>query len=195
MKVDVINTMFGDIEVEYSTFKKGFFLKNLPPKLREINGLKIYLSRDNSFDKFSELESYVKDLIKDSCVDFQFKRKVIIYKIRQDENYFSFKYMLCDESEKTQRYQGRDNELCEYIVLESNMINYKGSRNIFGQITGDNEKNWVFLDYNEDTYNFIKNFDEKFNKLKFDIVEFFKEDSVKANILNSNVGKLLSGSN
>jgi hypothetical protein len=56
MKVDVITTRFGDIEVEYSSFTKGFFIKKFPEKLEQINGLKLLRSRDNSFKEYKKLE-------------------------------------------------------------------------------------------------------------------------------------------
>lgn len=62
MKVDTIITGFGDIEVEYSTFTKGFFIKKYPEKLEQVKGLKLLKSRDSSFTEFKKLQDYVKDL-------------------------------------------------------------------------------------------------------------------------------------
>lgn len=55
MKVDTIITGFGDIEVEYSTFTKGFFIKKYPEKLEQVKGLKLLKSRDSSFTEFTRL--------------------------------------------------------------------------------------------------------------------------------------------
>lgn len=188
MKVDTISTKFGDVEVEYSTFTKGFFVKKFPEKLEEIKGLKILRSRDNSFKEFSKLEGYVKDLVNDSCVDFEFSRKVIIYKIVENSSYnhsLSFEYMVCNESVKNQKYCGKENELSEYFVLDSNLEKHLGKRNIFGQLVFESKDNWVFIDYDEDIHSFIKDFSDKFTKLRVSLVDFFKKDKIKLNVLNS----------
>ena len=48
MKVDIIDTGYGEVIVEYSTFTKGFFVKDYPEKLKQINGLKLLVGRENS---------------------------------------------------------------------------------------------------------------------------------------------------
>lgn len=194
MKVDKINTKFGDIPVEYSSFKKGFFISSLPEKLHQVNGLEILIGRDHSFDKFSELNSYINDLIHDANIDFEFEKKVIIYKITEDSKHYdslSFVYMICDVSSKNQKYLGKENQLKEYKVLESNLIKYVGQRNIWGQITYENESNYIFMDYDEETHLFLKSFCQNFSKLKMSIVEFFKSDKLKENIKSTGL-KLLS---
>lgn len=198
MKVDKINTMYGDIPVEYSSLKKGFFISSLPEKLREVNGLEILCGRDHSFDKFSGLESYIKELINDANIDFEFEKKMIIYKITSETKFsdsLSFVYMICDVSAKNQKHLGKEKQLREYKVLESNLTQYVGKRNIWGQITYENESNYVFMDYDEETHLFLKYFCENFAKLKMSIIDFFKADKLKANILSQSSGLKLLGSN
>lgn len=199
MKVDVINTKFGDIEVEYSSFTKGFFIKKIPEKLAEIQGLKIYTTRDNSFKEFSKLEDYVKELVRDALIDFVFKRRVIVYQIKTYNDYsmnsLHFEYFVADESEKTQNYQGKENELNEYFIIDGNLEKYKkGSRNIFGQITHESKNNFVIIDYDEDIHLFLKKFDENFRNLKKSLVDFFDKDKIKQNVIDSklNNSNLLS---
>jgi len=162
----------------------------------KINGLKLLLGRDKSFTEFSKLEEYIKDLVKNAMIDFEFHRKVIIYKITGynsgSHDSLSVTYLVCNESKKTQTYCGRHNELREYYVLESNHDYYVGMRNIFGQITHVDKKEYVFIDYDEKTHEFFKNFITNFHNLKSSLKEFFKEDKIKVNILNSqNTIKLL----
>lgn len=196
MKVDTITTRFGDIDVEYSSFTKGFFIKKFPEKLEQIPGLKLLRSRENSFKEFNKLEEYVKDLVHNAMIDFQFERKVIIYKIKIDsfDDGLTFEYMVCDESKKTQRYNGRDNELREYFVHDSNLEKYIGKRNIFGQITHRGKDDYIFIDYDENIHRFFKDFTSKFQILKSSLVDFFDEKNVVSNILNSQSDfKLLGG--
>ncbi len=195
MKVDTITTQFGDIEVDYSSFTKGFFIKKFPEKLEAINGLKLLKSRDNSFKEFSKLESYVKDLVHNAMIDFQFERKVIAYqiKINSYSDGLSFEWMLCDESAKNQKYCGKENQLREYFVHDSNIEKYIGKRNTFGQITFSSSDDFVFIDYDEDVYKFFKDFTDKFHLLKSTLISFFDKEKVVFNILNSQSDlKLLS---
>lgn len=197
MKVDTIETKFGNIDIEYSVFTKGFFIKTLPVKFKEIAGLKILTSRDNSFGLYSELEKYVKDLVKDACIDFQFNRKVICYLIRESSDYthsLTFEYMICNESIKNQSYMGKENGLCEYYVLESNIPKYIGQRNIFGQIASSSSSNFIIIDYDEQTHLFMKNFSENFTRLRRSLIEFFDKDNLQINISNNLHGIALLGS-
>lgn len=198
MKVDKINTKYGDIPVEYSSFKKGFFISSLPEKLHQVNGLEILCGRDHSFNTFSALESYIKDLINDANIDFEFEKKMIIYRITEESKHndsLSFVYMICDVSTKNQKHLGKEKQLREYKVLESNLTHHVGKRNIWGQITYENESNYVFMDYDEKTHLFLKYFCYNFTKLKMSIVDFFKADKLKANILSKSNGLKLLGSN
>ena len=63
MKVDKIITGYGDIDVEYSTFTKGFFIKKLPEKLM-LPELKKLVGRDNSFLLYKDLAPAYKLLKK-----------------------------------------------------------------------------------------------------------------------------------
>jgi hypothetical protein len=186
MKVDKIETRFGDIEVEYSSFTKGFFIKKFPEKLEQINGLKLLRSRDNSFREYKKLEDYVKDLLHNAMIDFEFERKVIAYNIRIDKytDGISFEWMICDESVKNQKYQGKENQLKEYFVHDSNIKGYIGKRNIFGQIVFSSYNDFIFIDYDENIYNFFKDFTDKFQVLKSSIADFFDKEKVIFNILN-----------
>lgn len=199
MKVDVITTQFGDVEVEYSTFTKGFFIKQFPEKLKNINGLKLLTSRDNSFEDYKKLDSYVRELVQNACVDFEFKRKVIFYKITSHTDVhtdsLSFEYLVCNESVKNQNYLGKSNALSEYVVLDSNLTKYLGKRNIFGQITFRNESDYVCIDYDENIHNFLKEFTAKFQNLKISLMDFFKEDKIQINILNHSFKNNLLGNN
>lgn len=195
MKVDKIETRFGIIDIEYSTFTKGFFIKELPEKFKEINGLKALTSRDNSFKEYSALESHVRELVHNASIDFEFSRKVIIYKIRSENGYdnsLSFKYLVCNESAKNQKYLGKENQLCEYFVIESNIEKYRNKRAIFGQITSDSSEDWVFIDYDEKTHLFIKNFSDRFSQLRLSLTDFFKEENIQQNLLNNSGIKLLN---
>lgn len=197
MKVDVVNTKFGDIEVEYSSFTKGFFVKKYPEKMEQIQGLKLLKSRDNSFKEFNKLEEYVKDLVNNAMIDFKFERKVIIYKINVDSQYrdeLSFEWMVCDESVKSQTYMGKENQLREYFVHDSNLEKYIGKRNIFGQITHADSNNYMFIEYDENVHKFFKDFTSKFQLLKSSLVSFFDKDKVVYNILNSQTDLNLLGS-
>ncbi len=188
MKVDVITTRFGDIEVEYSSFTKGFFIKKFPEKLEQINGLKLLKSRDNSFNEYKKLEDYVKDLIHNAMIDFEFERKVIVYKIKIDNSYsdgLSFEWIVCDESIKNQNYCGKENELREYFVHDSNLEKYIGKRNIFGQIVFLSSNDFIFIDYDENIHKFFKDFTSKFQMLKSSLVDFFDKEKVVFNILNN----------
>lgn len=189
MKVDTIQTKFGDIEVEYSSFTKGFFIKKMPEKFTKIQGLKLLTSRDNSFLEFSKLETYVRELVHNARFDFEFKRKVIIYRMGVDEsnysNSLSFEYIIADESEKTQKDQGKENQLSEYVVIESNIDSYLKKRNILGQILFTSYKEFVMIDYDEKTHFFLKRFNENFISLKKSLKDFFDKDKIKQNIIDS----------
>lgn len=189
MKVDTIQTQFGNIEVEYSTFTKGFFIKKFPENLKDINGLKIFESRENTFKEFAQLEKYVKDVVKDALVAFDFERKIILYKIdnmsspHSDGLYFS--YLVCDESKKTQKYLGKENELREYYVHDSNLTAYIGKRNILGQILHTGYDKYEIIDYDENIHQFFKDFTSRFQDLKASLLNFFDKEKVVFNILNS----------
>lgn len=190
MKVDVINTKFGDIEVEYSSFTKGFFIKKMPERLTEIHGLKLLTTRDNSFKEFSKLENYIDELVRDACIDFVFKRRVIVYQIKTYNDYsmnaLYFEYFVADESEKTQEYLGKVNALNEYIIIDSNLGKHEiGKRNIFGQITGESKEKFVIIDYDEEIHLFLKKFNENFLNLKKSLVDFFDKDKIKQNVIDS----------
>ena len=195
MKVDKIETRFGVIDIEYSTFTKGFYIKELPEKFKEINGLKALTSRDNSFKEYSALEAHILELVHNASIDFEFNKKVIIYKIHSDNEYshsLSFEYLVCNESVKNQTIHGKSNQLCEYFVLETNLERYRNKRNIFGQIVFSNSDNWVFIDYDEKTHLFIRNFTEKFSQLRLSLTDFFKKENIQQNILNNSGIKLLN---
>lgn len=197
MKVDVITTKFGDIEIEYSSFTKGFFIKKFPEKLEQINGLKILKNRENSFNEYKKLENYVKDLIRNAMIDFKFERKVICYKIKIDNSYsdgLSFEWIVCDESVKNQEYCGIENQLREYFVHDSNLEKYKGKRNVFGQITHTSINDWVLIDYDENIHIFFKDFTAKFQMLKSSFIDFFDKEKVVSNILNNQSDLKLSDS-
>jgi hypothetical protein len=196
MKVDVINTKFGDIEVEYSSMTKGFFIKKYPQKLEQIAGLELLKSRDNSFKEFEKLELYVRELVKNALVDFEFERRVIIYRINTGSDFhdgLSFSYLVCDESKKNQTLYGKPNQIREYLIIDSNRKSEIGQRNIFGQLTHSDESNYVFIDYDEKIHEFLKEFTSNFHNLKLSLKDFFDKDKVVLNILNNQSGiKLLS---
>jgi hypothetical protein len=195
MKVDVIGTRFGDIEVEYSTFTKGFFIKKFPEKLEKIAGLKLLTSRDNSYKEFEKLQSHVKDLVHNAMIDFEFEKKVILYRIHIDsfDDRLSFHYLVCDVSVKSQTYQGVPNNLREYFVLDSNIEKYIGKRNILGQILFSETNDYVRIDYDEKIHTFFKEFTSNFHLLKSSLVSFFDKDKVVFNILNSQTDLKLLG--
>lgn len=92
---------------------------------------------------------------------------------------------------------GKENGLCEYYVLESNITKYIGQRNIFGQIAFSSSSNFIIIDYDEQTHLFMKNFSENFTKLRHSLIEFFDKDNLQINISN-NINKIAllgSGSN
>lgn len=187
MKVDTIVTKFGDIEVEYSTFTKGFFIKKYPEKLEQVNGLKLFTSRDNSFKEFEKLQSYVKELVHNAMIDFQFERKVIIYKIDIDKyrDGLSFEYLVCDESVKSQKYFGKENELREYFVHDSNLEKHIQKRNILGQILFASKDEYTLIDYDEKIHKFFKDFTNNFQILKSSLADFFDKEKIVFNIMNS----------
>lgn len=196
MRVDTINTRFGDIEVEYSTFTKGFFIKKYPERMEQISGLSLLKSRDNSFKEFSKLEEHVKELVHNALIDFEFNRKVIIYKITAScENSSSdslyFEYLVCNESTKTIRFAGKDRALNEYYVVDSNVQRYVGKRNIFGQIVFADKEEYVFIDYSEELHDFFKLFTANFHKLKQSLKDFFEKENVVNNILNNSNSPLM----
>lgn len=196
MKVDTISTRFGDIDVEFSTFTKGFFIKKYPEKLECIKGLMLLKNRENSFKEYTKLEEYVRELVHNALIDFEFQRRVIIYQIRTSEydDSLEFLYLVCDESVKNQSAYGKQNVLSEYHVIDSNMEKYIGKRNILGQILFSSSDNYVFIDYDENLHNFFKAFTSKFHELKKSLVSFFDEEKVVENILSSqNPLKMLVG--
>jgi hypothetical protein len=196
-KVDTINTRFGEVEVNYSSLTKNFFVQKYPEKLAGISGLSLRKTRDNGFKTFKELDSYIKEVVHNGMIDFAFKRKIILYKLITEQGYggerLEFTYMIANESEKIQSHMGVPCNSSEYYILESNHERYVGVRNIFGQITHEDIEKWVVLDYDEYTHEFIKNFLVSFHKLRTSLSEFFDKETVVNNILQGDVQKLLKG--
>lgn len=194
-KIDTINTKFGEVQVNYSSFTKNFFVEKYPEKLAGILGLKLKTTRDNGFKSFKELEDYVKEVVKNAMIDFAFKRKIIIYKLLTEQSYggdrLEFTYMVANESEKVLTHNNVPCNTAEYYIFESNNPRYVGVRNIFGQITHEDISKWVVLEYDEVTHEFIKNFLDNFAKLKLSLEQFFDKETVIHNIAQGTNTNLL----
>ncbi len=185
MKVDVISTRLGDFIIEYSTFTKKLFISKYPDELDNKSGIHVKKGRDEGFNSFDEVKQYVSDVIENYFIKFNFKRKVIFYKIstyqtKSDGEFLSFKYMICNESDATYSYAGGKKFLNEYSILENNMGMKNGYRNILGQIFYGDEL--ICIDYSEEIHKFIVDFLANFQQLKNKLVDFFDKDKFIENV-------------
>lgn len=196
MKVDIIDTSYGEVIVEYSTFTKGFFVKDYPEKLKQISGLKFLTGRDNSVKTYQELKDRVMELVDKASIDFVFNRKVIIYEITKssEEDYSPFSdggspyikvfYMVANEGKRVFKNRaGKEDIQYEYIVLDGSNKKQIGKRDILGQIYYLGNAKRTIIDYDERLHKFLENLNTKLQQLVDNLDEFLAEDKVMQNVL------------
>ena len=118
MKIDVIETIYGDFIIEYSKFSRGFFISSYPEIFKEKPSIDIKTGRGNHYKNIDDLLKVIDESVKSFKSDYKFKRKVICYRMVTD-SYLNFEYMVCNESELMYLHQGE--KLAEYYVEETNM--------------------------------------------------------------------------
>ena len=183
MKVDSIYTRHGDFIVGYTKLNRGFYIESFPKIITTKSGISVGTGRDNSFKSMDELVKHVNRIVANFEQDYKFVRKVICYEINADE-YFRFKYMICNENEKTHiTGSGSNDPMNEYSVLETNINGNLGRRNIMGQLMSGKEV--VLIDYDEDIHKFIVEFVNNFEALKSKLKNFFNKEDLHKNIMQS----------